>query len=558
MDSFEPGDGINNDGVEPKEDRIEIAPKKIPFEGTDFSDVSTWREDLKVTDGKWVEFPAGVDPEQFIPEGFDKTLFASLQTYPTGWDIATDSQIAKSRLSIRDIYIYYSNKGDDACVPRAIVETYGGNIKSVGGVGYKGNFDPFISDVVVAKVSDLGGDDDVFQEKSSDLKTLSNLYLRICNSEKPVMDDYVFIYGLKKKIKGFSDVPDPMIRAVKNMLPPIKLNEILANYPIWEGDLLLDGIKRPEKLVLPKEVTGNVSLKDLSYHLGITLPEKIKGNLNLASILNAQGLKLPKEIAGNLQLWNLETAEGLVLPGKVDGLLELLSLKDVAKLVLHEGISGINIPNLEDATGLVLPQKMKGKIMLNGIKQAKGLNLPISIGSLELNDLINAEGLVLPQEVTGDIDIPHLHKVSRLVFPQIVGGRVNLRCLNDMVGISLPEEIGGDLRLEGLVSVPPDFVFPWKVGGDFILQHLRSGNNVTFPRIVGGNFLAAPLDSAEGFIFPEEVGKDFKAYGITSALGFKFPKKVGGDIYVNAYLNISETIRPLDMGGGFIQRYRQY
>lgn len=101
---------------------------------------------LVVTEGRWVKFNQGSDPEPLVD---------SIQGHGTGWCTAGEST-ARSQLKGGDFYVYYSlNKQNQPTIPRVAIRMEGDNIGEVRGIADNQNLDPYVGGIVQEKLAEF-------------------------------------------------------------------------------------------------------------------------------------------------------------------------------------------------------------------------------------------------------------------------------------------------------------------------------------------------------------------------------------------------------------------
>ena len=170
---------------------------------------------MAITEGDWVKFPQGADPASYIPEGFDRSLVNSIRGKGTGWCTA-GVNTAKAQLENGDFYVYYSKDQDkQSTIPRIAIRMQQGNIAEVRGIARKQNLDPFIGDVLKAKLEEFP-DKDQYLKKERDMARLTEIKNKTKADEDLNQEDLKFLYEVDSKIEGFGYVDDPRIKELRN------------------------------------------------------------------------------------------------------------------------------------------------------------------------------------------------------------------------------------------------------------------------------------------------------------------------------------------------------
>ncbi len=164
---------------------------------------------LKVTDGQWIQYPQGSDPEPLV---------ASLKNYGTGWCIRGEAtarrylQGAGGHDQGNDLEVFYSlDENQQPNVPRVVIVSNEGSTMEVRGIAKQENLDPHIGGVVQAKLAELP-DGNEWQKKNGDMRQLTLLERKVKAREQLTKDELVFLYEIDSKIKGFGYQRDPRIK----------------------------------------------------------------------------------------------------------------------------------------------------------------------------------------------------------------------------------------------------------------------------------------------------------------------------------------------------------
>lgn len=169
---------------------------------------------LKITEGKWVEYPKNSD---HMP------LVNSISDYGTGWCLRGED-MAKRYMSRdkNDLHIYYSlDKSGKPVVPRVVmVVNMNNEIAEVRGVAEGENLDAYIGDVVEVKLgeSEFEQEGKKYKKKSSDMKFLTSIDKKIKAKEALNKEDLIFLYEINAPIDGFgyNNERDPRITEIRN------------------------------------------------------------------------------------------------------------------------------------------------------------------------------------------------------------------------------------------------------------------------------------------------------------------------------------------------------
>jgi len=162
------------------------------------------QEEMAITDGRWVIYDQNDDGD-----GYDK-LTSSLRGRGTGWCTAGDFT-AKIQLKKGDFYVYYSNDvNGDPVNPRIAIRMEHGNIAEVRGIAAKQNLDPFMNEVLAAKLEEFP-DKDRYLKTEADMKRLTEIDDKAKARELLTAQDLRFLYELDSNIDGFGYERDPRI-----------------------------------------------------------------------------------------------------------------------------------------------------------------------------------------------------------------------------------------------------------------------------------------------------------------------------------------------------------
>ncbi len=170
---------------------------------------------MPVTDGKWIKYSKSSD---------HKPLVASIRGRGTGWCTAGES-FAISQLKAGDFYVFYSNDDSGNAVnPRIAIRMVGDRIEEVRGIAAKQNLDPFMGDVLEAKLDEFP-DKDKYLKKEADMKRLTEIDNKAKRGEDLDRDDLIFLYELNSPIEGFGyenngRSSDPRIKELRSTRNP--------------------------------------------------------------------------------------------------------------------------------------------------------------------------------------------------------------------------------------------------------------------------------------------------------------------------------------------------
>lgn len=183
------------------------------LDGTNFAKLYAWaiekvtpteQNELTNTKGEWVKYDRNSD---HMP------LVESLQGYGTGWCTAGEST-AQSQLSAGDFYVYYSyDKDGNPTIPRVAIKMQENGIAEVRGIASEQNLDPYIGDVVKEKLAEFP-DGKAYEQKSADMKLLTEIDNKTKAGETLNKEELIFLYEIDHSIQGFGYQRDPRIAEI--------------------------------------------------------------------------------------------------------------------------------------------------------------------------------------------------------------------------------------------------------------------------------------------------------------------------------------------------------
>jgi len=164
----------------------------------------TEQNELINTKGEWVKYDRNSD---HMP------LVESLQGHGTGWCTAGEST-AQSQLSAGDFYVYYSyDKDGNPTIPRVAIRMQENGIAEVRGIASEQNLDPYIGDVVKEKLAEFP-DGKQYEQKSADMKLLTEIDNKTKAGKKLSKEELIFLYEIDHAIQGFGYQRDPRIQEI--------------------------------------------------------------------------------------------------------------------------------------------------------------------------------------------------------------------------------------------------------------------------------------------------------------------------------------------------------
>ncbi|MBP9711914.1 MAG: hypothetical protein KBD55_02660 [Candidatus Pacebacteria bacterium] len=189
------------------------------LEKEDFAKLYAWANELMnpipehllpVTDGEWRKYDQGSDASNLV-----KTIRGK----GTGWCTAGENT-ARAQLGSGDFYVFYSLDDDKkATIPRIAIRMEGDKIAEVRGVAYKQNLDPYMNDVLIAKLDEFPDKKD-YIKKDADMKMLTDIENKIKKQEALGRSELIFLYEIDSKITGFGYQDDPRIKELRKNRDP--------------------------------------------------------------------------------------------------------------------------------------------------------------------------------------------------------------------------------------------------------------------------------------------------------------------------------------------------
>lgn len=201
----------NNEKIEAVDNNPEL---KQLLDGASFSKLyayaiekvtSTEKNELENTKGEWKKYKQDSD---HMP------LVESIQGYGTGWCTAGEST-ARIQLQDGDFYVYYSyDKQGKPTIPRIAIRMQDDNIGEVRGIAPDQNLDPYIGDIVKAKLAEFP-DGQAYEKKSADMKLLTEIDNKTKQNQQLTKSELLFLYEINSIIEGFGYQRDPRIEEVR-------------------------------------------------------------------------------------------------------------------------------------------------------------------------------------------------------------------------------------------------------------------------------------------------------------------------------------------------------
>lgn len=326
------------------------------------------KEKLSNTKGEWVKYDQGSDAI---------SLSTSLQPYNTGWCTAGEGT-ARSQLSRGDFYVYYSEDDDgNNTIPRSAIRMEGNNIAEVRGIAKDQNLDPYMADIVDAKMEEFP-DGKEYQKKAADMRLLTDIGDKMKAGTVLSKSELRFLYEIDGKIEGFGQQEeDPRIEEFREERDAIADVRMIYNVEQLNGkiafSLLNVGYSRlvAENLEQFEGLDSEIAFKLIKsgeYRSVLVSVDKFESSfhkeiaLKLIEVLEVEHFSVKRELFENL-LENLDKFEGsaqkeiaikLIEDGKWSSVLDNIDKfegsthKEIA-LKLIETINLADIINIEDS-----------------------------------------------------------------------------------------------------------------------------------------------------------------------------------------------------------------
>lgn len=161
---------------------------------------------LRNTKGVWRTYPKGSDAAPLVD---------SIERHKTGWCTA-GIDVAQSQLSRGDFSVYYSeDERGKSAIPRAAIRMEGDKIAEVRGIAPGQNLDPYIGEVVGAKMREFQ-DGKQYEKKAADMKLLTTIEKKTEKNQPLTKEELVFLYELNNPIEGFGYGRDPRVKEIQS------------------------------------------------------------------------------------------------------------------------------------------------------------------------------------------------------------------------------------------------------------------------------------------------------------------------------------------------------
>ncbi|OGG62220.1 hypothetical protein A3C19_03045 [Candidatus Kaiserbacteria bacterium RIFCSPHIGHO2_02_FULL_54_22] len=161
---------------------------------------------LPITDGEWVLYPKGSNVDEVVKK---------LKGKGTGLCIAGKGA-AHRYLNSGDLHIFFSNDEEgNPSFPRVAIHVEDGQITEMRGIAYKQNIDPYITDVVSAKLPQFQNGSE-YEKKSEDMKKLTEIENKVKERTPLSKDELIFLYEIEAPIRYFGMRRDPRIAELRD------------------------------------------------------------------------------------------------------------------------------------------------------------------------------------------------------------------------------------------------------------------------------------------------------------------------------------------------------
>ena len=184
------------------------------LEKEDFAKLYAWANELMnpipehllpITDGEWRKYNQNSDAVELVQ---------TIRGKGTGWCTAGENT-ARTQLGAGDFYVFYSLDDDQKpTIPRIAIRMEGSKIAEVRGVAYKQNLDPYMGEVLAAKLEEFP-DKAQYLKKESDMKRLTEVERKTKLKEALTRDELVFFYEINTPIEGFGYQRDPRLNEIQ-------------------------------------------------------------------------------------------------------------------------------------------------------------------------------------------------------------------------------------------------------------------------------------------------------------------------------------------------------
>ncbi len=238
-------------------------------------------------------------------------------------------------------------------------------------------------------------------------------------------------------------------------------------------------------------------------------PEIVKGNVwfHDAPAEELEKIKLPREIYGNLSLGFTSIKLNFLLPDKVTGVLYFPRMDELEENSLQEFVRQHSLKKNKEGTGYIVPEKRRRILSEKREVNNKGT---VYKWDLKIRDRLGEyENLgYFPETIEKNFTLINISRedLAPMLFPKNVLGTMRIDLLKDGQGITLPEKVEKGLYLEDLISAK-GMIFPKEVGGRIELSSLKSGAGLDLSQTaIGMNLYLNDLVSVEDMKLPKSIG----------------------------------------------------
>ena len=458
-------------------------------------------EVLRNTQGAWVKYESGSDPE---------LLASALKDRGTGWCTA-EVGTARDHLARGDFHVYFSQDAlGNNTFPRVALRMNGRSIAELRGIGPMQELDPYISDVVEEKLKGFPGGDS-YLIKVRNMRRLSKIVRKKGQGEEFALDDLSFLYELDGPIEGLGTHRDERIM------------EMLRGRDKRADLALVFGCKPSQISFSATEVSGT----DTLHHVG-----------SLETYGTAT--KLPKYIHGNLYM-NLETSQqpAIEIP-TTSGAVHLKRAFKV-KHVLAPHVGDLHARSLNYVDRIVIGgESIPGDIVIDQLVRSNEIILPSRVGGMVRLRVGQTDHLVLPMYVGQDLDLLGFPQDKLDLLPAHIGGNLVLD-IKTISGLRFNSFVGRDISLRTLEEAH-DLVFVTDGFSRLDMGKLRIASNVVLPNHIRGDVLLYSLESLKGVLLPQNIDGSLRMYGLTTIKDALLPHTVGGTVALGNKLPHEEVL----------------
>jgi len=389
------------------------------FDGKKTS-LSTFIEAPKNSQGEWVKFNKGSDPQLLADsfKGYENNFWAS---------VSTDRKLSES-----DHYVYFSPDIEGKLkIPRLAMSIYDGKIlDDPEGIVIDETIDLDNLNIFEEKLKEFPGND-LYKETISDMKKIVEIKDKSKENIELSKDELRFLYEIKGKIKvflyKFNDFPlvDDIIRTrnirhdlhtctgINESDISVSVNESEKSGKIHFGVLDKSSFGKVEDSILPEIILGSYYHRDSRSISDYQFSNIVRGEFRMKNLTEATNITLPKEIDQTCDLSKLESVKNVTFPESVGADLRLNSLKSSPDTILPKTIgNNLFLGKLESVKNITLPESVGKNIYLYSLKSIEGLDkMPTCGGTVFLNDL-DIESVNILKTKYPNLKIERWHNLS--------------------------------------------------------------------------------------------------------------------------------------------------